>query len=347
MSILRIQKQRNYVVMDKGFLENKTLSWKAKGLLAYLLSLPDDWHINVKNLSDCASDGRDAVQAALRELNQARFVVREIPRKEGGQFNKHQYVVFERPQLQTMESVEIQENLENGVVEVFSPETAFPAPENPEPEKPAPENPHLLSNKITKYTTKAAAVTEVVKENASESERKKESAASFSNLKFAESDYTIGNELSEPQKQAIQRAVLELIECGVVVPTQQAFTHQQIAAMILSRKHFTKAGNEFSLKLNTIVCQLRQGALVLNRVKPIPMPMNPEQTALENELKRLCLDKYGQEQAVASMSKRLQDDPEKLTSYTNAFKGSIAERTQRIEKLRAQLSELKQKMLGA
>ncbi|UZM97330.1 hypothetical protein OL548_19285 [Lysinibacillus sp. MHQ-1] len=41
--IYRVVKNDNFVVLDKGFLNNDQLSWKAKGLLAYMLSLPDDW----------------------------------------------------------------------------------------------------------------------------------------------------------------------------------------------------------------------------------------------------------------------------------------------------------------
>jgi len=344
MTILRVQKSQNYVVMDKAFLANQALSWKAKGLLAYLLSLPDDWRINVKNLIGCAADGRDALQTALNELAKARFIVREATRNAEGRF-RYEYTVFETPQ--------VREKPKNPYVEPTSSATGFPDAGNAVTEKPATDftatgNPHLLSIKNTKYKTKAAAVTTVVKENASGSEGKKESAAAFlGNLKFAETDYLIGNELSEPQKQAIQNAVDELMQDGIVMPTQQAFTHQQVAAMILSRSHFTKAGNEFCRKLNTITSQLRKGTLVLNRVNPVSTPVNPEHAGLEAELKKLCLAKYSEEQGMQQMAARLKDNPEQLASYTSAFNSSITDKAAKIEKVRMQLSEFKKNLLGA
>ncbi len=43
-TIVRVNKRSNpYVVIDKTALNDDRLSWKAKGVLCYLLSLPDDW----------------------------------------------------------------------------------------------------------------------------------------------------------------------------------------------------------------------------------------------------------------------------------------------------------------
>jgi len=54
--------------MDKGFLENSDLSWKAKGILAYLLSKPDNWKVVIKDLVNNAKDGKSAVYSGLTEL---------------------------------------------------------------------------------------------------------------------------------------------------------------------------------------------------------------------------------------------------------------------------------------
>jgi len=45
MSIFRIKKHTSpYVILDKTCLEEDALSWRAKGIHAYLISKPDDWH---------------------------------------------------------------------------------------------------------------------------------------------------------------------------------------------------------------------------------------------------------------------------------------------------------------
>lgn len=57
--VIRVKKRpSNFVMMDKTFLEDDRLSYKAKGLLAYLLSKPDDWKVIVGNLVNSSKDGK-------------------------------------------------------------------------------------------------------------------------------------------------------------------------------------------------------------------------------------------------------------------------------------------------
>ena len=58
----------NFVMMDKSFLENPGLSWKAKGILAYLLSKPDNWKVIVRDIVNRAIDGKASVYSGLNEL---------------------------------------------------------------------------------------------------------------------------------------------------------------------------------------------------------------------------------------------------------------------------------------
>ena len=43
MSVFRIEKNKNYTVMSNYHLRDRNLSYKAKGMLSFMLSLPDDW----------------------------------------------------------------------------------------------------------------------------------------------------------------------------------------------------------------------------------------------------------------------------------------------------------------
>lgn len=47
MKIIRKDKKDNYTTIDNGYLQNKNLSFKAKGIMTYILSLPDDWVIYI------------------------------------------------------------------------------------------------------------------------------------------------------------------------------------------------------------------------------------------------------------------------------------------------------------
>lgn len=42
MGIIRVKKDSNYSVINNTGLKDERLSWKAKGILAYALTLPDD-----------------------------------------------------------------------------------------------------------------------------------------------------------------------------------------------------------------------------------------------------------------------------------------------------------------
>ena len=100
MATFRIQKNREnpYVMLDKFSVNDSALSWKAKGLLAYLLSKPDDWQVYERDIIAHARDSRDSVRAGLKELEAAGYIVREQVRNHRGRFAAKRYQVFERPQ---------------------------------------------------------------------------------------------------------------------------------------------------------------------------------------------------------------------------------------------------------
>ncbi len=47
MPIYRAEKSNDYTIMSNAHLRDGRLSLKAKGLLSYMLSLPDDWRFSV------------------------------------------------------------------------------------------------------------------------------------------------------------------------------------------------------------------------------------------------------------------------------------------------------------
>lgn len=104
--------------MNKTGLNDPRLSFKAKGILAYLLSKPDHWQTRVSDLANHAADGKDAVKSGLRELKSHGYVTYELPRNEKGRYIEGGYTVFEVSQ-KVAES---------------------PATENPLVDKPPPSN---------------------------------------------------------------------------------------------------------------------------------------------------------------------------------------------------------------
>ena len=60
---------KNEIVRDSN------ITYRARGLLTYLLSQPDHWRTNSDRLSYPATEGRDAIRSALNELSNAGYLV--------------------------------------------------------------------------------------------------------------------------------------------------------------------------------------------------------------------------------------------------------------------------------
>jgi len=100
MSIIRTEhnKDNPYVILKKTALEDKNLSWAAKGLWAYLMSRPDDWTISIPHLSKIYEEyggGETAIYNFLNELIKNGYCSRKQDKGEKGQFGKYEYVITE------------------------------------------------------------------------------------------------------------------------------------------------------------------------------------------------------------------------------------------------------------
>lgn len=95
--IVRAQRNTNFTIISNVGLRDERLSYKARGLLAYLLSMPDHWRTNERHLAAHAPDGRHAVRSGLKELEQAGYLIRQRLRLEDGTFDWHS-VIYDEPQ---------------------------------------------------------------------------------------------------------------------------------------------------------------------------------------------------------------------------------------------------------
>lgn len=99
MSVFRVEKNKNYTVMANYHLRDKGLSFRARGMLSTILSLPDDWDYSVNGLVTLAKDGYDSVKSTLKELEQNGYLVRTRARKGHGRLGSMIYTIYEEPQL--------------------------------------------------------------------------------------------------------------------------------------------------------------------------------------------------------------------------------------------------------
>ena len=96
-SILRIEKTSNYSIISNIHVQDKNLSWKAKGLMNYLLSLPNDWQIYIEHLKNQSTDGRESTSSGIKELMENGYITRDYKRDDSGKFSGYAYVVRESP----------------------------------------------------------------------------------------------------------------------------------------------------------------------------------------------------------------------------------------------------------
>ena len=89
--------ERDYVVMHNRVLEDESLSWEARGVLAYLLSRPDNWQPSVAHICKLGNMGRGKGQRIFNELKEAGYVKKSVPRGTKGQVAGQVLTCYETP----------------------------------------------------------------------------------------------------------------------------------------------------------------------------------------------------------------------------------------------------------
>ena len=148
MAVFRVDKSRDYTVLSNHIFKDRTLSAKAKGLLAEMLSLPESWDYTLKGLTYLFSDGLDSVRQGIKELEEHGYVVRERKRDEKGRLGEMEYVIYETPRKAVSS-----ENTDDTPV-CASPVLDAPVLENPIQDEPVQENPTQLNNNILREPLK-------------------------------------------------------------------------------------------------------------------------------------------------------------------------------------------------
>lgn len=91
-----IRKERDYTIISNSALEQPGLSFKAKGVLCYLLSKPDTWTPRVGQIASVGPDGKESIQTALKEL--ASFGYAKLNTiVEDGQMRGKEWEIYESP----------------------------------------------------------------------------------------------------------------------------------------------------------------------------------------------------------------------------------------------------------
>ena len=96
MSTIRVNNTKGFTVMSNYHLQDKEISLKAKGLLGLMLSLPSNWDYSVNGLVAIVKENKAAVQTALKELEEHKYLKRTRVQDETGRFD-YIYDIYEKP----------------------------------------------------------------------------------------------------------------------------------------------------------------------------------------------------------------------------------------------------------
>lgn len=155
MAIIRQKREKNYSVVNNQILEDTRMSFKARGLLIYMLSKPDNWQFYSEELVKHSDrDGISSIKTALNELEVCGYLKRVQKRAEKGKFGGQDWILNDNPNPDD------------------SPQAGFPPADKPSTEKPLAENQQLLSTNGTKYLKN-----QVLKSSSSPAEKSDEKPA--------------------------------------------------------------------------------------------------------------------------------------------------------------------------
>lgn len=112
-----------WVTLPNSTVNDERLSFRARGVLAYLVGRPPGWRFSAERIAKCSpSEGREAILTALRELEQLGYVRRSRLRGSDGR-------------VQTITEAAATPEL------MPPPEAAQPTPVEPDPAEPGPVDP--------------------------------------------------------------------------------------------------------------------------------------------------------------------------------------------------------------
>lgn len=106
---MKIFVKRRFATVPNEILNNPELSLAAKGLYAYIQSKSDGWHFSIERMRFQLKEGKTAIQSAVKELEDAGYLIRKPNRDKLGRFGGYDYILFDTPQ-KTLISLDLAEN---------------------------------------------------------------------------------------------------------------------------------------------------------------------------------------------------------------------------------------------
>ena len=95
---MSIRAEKSYKTVNNNILRSDVLSFKAKGLLICMLSLPDDFKFSEKSLGYALKpEGLFSIRSGLKELEAAGYLQRRRLHDDRGRLTETEWIVREIP----------------------------------------------------------------------------------------------------------------------------------------------------------------------------------------------------------------------------------------------------------
>jgi len=96
--IFRAHGDRGYTKLKNTFLQDRRLSDETRGLVARLLSLPEDWEVTVMSIIASGKAGRDKVYRMIKEAELFGYIMPNGQGRADGKFDRQVYFVSDDPE---------------------------------------------------------------------------------------------------------------------------------------------------------------------------------------------------------------------------------------------------------
>ncbi len=154
MAVLKNRTQGNYTLVSQIIMHDKNLSMAERGLLTTLLSLPDNWQLTIRGLSQILPDGKEKISNNLNKLIEKGYVTREQGRGTKGKFDSTILEVHETPVTPSEHGGDDNKGDKRQINTDFSPCPENRDTANRDTGNPAPGNqPQYINNNISKINT--------------------------------------------------------------------------------------------------------------------------------------------------------------------------------------------------
>lgn len=102
MAVIRVNKTKDYTIINNNCFKNKEMSLKAKGLLCLMLSLPVNWNYTVSGLVSICKESETSIKSALNELKKFGYltITKKKPNETSSGRFEYEYNIYEKPQKQ-------------------------------------------------------------------------------------------------------------------------------------------------------------------------------------------------------------------------------------------------------